>query len=108
MTIAQEYTRLAQDPVAAAAIFEKIRNEYRRTVTQVLHISGLRQLMEETPALALSLQRRNPYLDPLNNIQVRLLAHYRDRQAGRQEHERWLQPLLRSINAIASGMRNTG
>ena len=108
MNIAHEYTRLARDRAAAEAIFGKIRDEYRRTVTQVMHVSGLRQLLEETPSLALSLQRRNPYLDPLNNIQVRLLSRYRDRQAGRQEHERWLQPLLRSINAIASGMRNTG
>jgi len=108
MNIAHEYTRLARDQDMAAAIYEKIRSEYSRTFTQVMHVSGIHQLMEETPSLALSLQRRNPYLDPLNNIQVTLLSRYRDEQLPNGERERWLQPLLRSINAIASGMRNTG
>jgi phosphoenolpyruvate carboxylase len=44
----------------------------------------------------------------LNNIQVTLLSRYRDTGRGEEERERWLHPLLRSINAIASGMRNTG
>ncbi len=108
MHIAREYTRLASDPATAAAIFAKISEEYSRTVTQVLHVSGLHQLIEESPSLALSLQRRNPYLDPLNIIQVTLLSRYRDRQLSDATREGWLQPLLRSINAIASGMRNTG
>ena len=57
--------------------------------------------------LALSLSRRNPYLDPLNEIQVHLLG--RLREPGQDETGGpWLRPLLRSINAIAAGMRNTG
>lgn len=56
----------------------------------------------------MSLYRRNPYLDPLNNIQITLLARYRDTGLTDEQRERWLHPLLRSINAIASGMRNTG
>ena len=108
MNIASEYTRLASDPQAAAAIYEKIRTEYQRTVMQVLHVSGLHQLLEENPSLGLSLFRRNPYLDPLNNIQITLLARYRNTDLTSDQRERWLHPLLRSINAIASGMRNTG
>ncbi|MEN8106798.1 MAG: phosphoenolpyruvate carboxylase [Pseudomonadota bacterium] len=108
MTIAHEYTQLASDPVIAESIFNKIRDEYRRTVTQVLNVIGQQQLMEENPALGLSLYRRNPYLDPLNNIQITLLARYRNDSLGDEIRERWLHPLLRSINAIASGMRNTG
>ena len=108
MTIAREYTRLAGDKVAAARIYTKIRDEYRRTVTQVLHVSDVHHLLEDNPTLGLSLYRRNPYLDPLNNIQVTLLARYRDPALTEQERDDWLHPLLRSINAIASGMRNTG
>ncbi|MCK5383088.1 MAG: phosphoenolpyruvate carboxylase, partial [Gammaproteobacteria bacterium] len=48
------------------------------------------------------------YLDPLNNIQVTLLSRYRNADLTEEQRERWLKPLLRSINAIASGMRNTG
>jgi phosphoenolpyruvate carboxylase len=65
-------------------------------------------LLEDNPSLGLSLYRRNPYLDPLNNIQIKLLTRYRDNSLSEQQREHWLQPLLRSINAIASGMRNTG
>ena len=108
MNIAHMYTRLAKDPAMAERIFSKIRDEYRLTVTQVLGISGTHQLLEENPVLGLSLYRRNPYLDPLNNIQVTLLERYRDGTLSDDERERWLHPLLRSINAIASGMRNTG
>ncbi len=108
MNIAHEYTRLAGDPELAEDIFAKIRDEYRRTVTQVLHVSGTHALLEENPSLGLSLFRRNPYLDPLNNIQITLLSRYRDGSLPETRRERWLHPLLRSINAIASGMRNTG
>jgi phosphoenolpyruvate carboxylase len=108
MNIAREYTRLATDQEAAAAIYSKIRGEYQRTVMQVLHVSGLHQLLEESPSLGLSLYRRNPYLDPLNNIQIILLERYRNTDLTDDQRERWLHPLLRSINAIASGMRNTG
>ena len=55
-----------------------------------------------------SLDRRNPYLDPLNHIQIMLLKRYRNQALDEEERNRWLEPLLRSINAIAAGMRNTG
>ncbi|MEZ5543032.1 MAG: phosphoenolpyruvate carboxylase [Pseudomonadota bacterium] len=108
MNIAHEYTRLAGDQDMAQRIFAKIRAEYAKTILQVLQVSGAHHLLEENPSLGLSLFRRNPYLDPLNNIQVTLLARYRDAGQDEVQRERWLKPLLRSINAIASGMRNTG
>jgi len=108
MTIAHEYTRLASDQKLAESIYGKIRAEYQRTVTQVLSVCGEQQLLEDNQSLGLSLFRRNPYLDPLNNIQVTLLARYRNTDLTDAQRERWLKPLLRSINAIASGMRNTG
>ena len=108
MNIAREYTRLASDQDMAQRIYAKISCEYRRTITQILNVSGAHHLLDENPTLGLSLYRRNPYLDPLNNIQVTLLARWRDSSLDEQQRERWLHPLLRSINAIASGMRNTG
>ena len=108
MNIAREYTRLASDPQLAERIYGKIRTEYQRTVAQVLQVCGIQQLLEENPELDLSLFRRNPYLDPLNNIQVTLLSRYRNTDLTDEQRQRWLKPLLRSINAIASGMRNTG
>jgi len=107
MHIAREYLRLAQDRPRAEIIYGLIEAEYERTRTQVLNVAGLRGLMEETPELAQSLSRRNLYLDPLNHIQVAALARYRG-ETDETKREEWLDPLLRSINAIAAGMRNTG
>ena len=108
MNIAREYTRLASDKEMAGSIYGKIRAEHQRTVAQVLQVCDIQQLLEEHPTLDLSLFRRNPYLDPLNNIQVTLLSRYRNTDLTEEQRERWLKPLLRSINAIAGGMRNTG
>jgi len=104
----KEYSMLAQDREKAMSIYNTIAAESTRTVDQVLAISGNESLMSDTPQIALSLQRRNPYLDPLNHVQMVLLKRYRDPNATDQERDEWLHPLLRSINAIAAGMRNTG
>ena len=74
----------------------------------VIKVAGIDCVLEENPVLALSLSRRDPYLDPLNHIQVKLLKRVRDKNSGEEEQGRWMEPLLSSINAIASGMRNTG
>lgn len=108
MTIAHDYAELCDDRDLAHRFYQLIYAEYQRTVAQVLKVSGATQLIEENPPLALSLSRRNPYLDPLNAIQVTLLKRYRDETLSEAERTSWLDPLLRSINAIAAGMRNTG
>jgi phosphoenolpyruvate carboxylase len=110
--IAREYARLCEDADTESRIYDRFRAEYERTCQEILAVAQVPTLLEENPTLAKSLERRNPYLDPLNHIQVALLPRYR--QAAREhgadsaEAEVWLRPLLRSINALAAGMRNTG
>jgi phosphoenolpyruvate carboxylase len=109
MSIADEYSRLAHDTSMASQIHKDIAAEFTLTVETILNVTGNTHLMDETPALALSLNRRNPYLDPLNHIQIMLLKRHREHDAhGHTTEDPWLEPLLRSINAIAGGMRNTG
>ncbi len=108
MDIAREYTELAVDQDRAASIYEVIHGEFHRTLTNVLNVANQKVLIEENLPLHLSLTRRDPYLDPLNHIQLTLLKRYRDNTLAEAERDRWLDPLLRSINAIAGGMRNTG
>ena len=108
MNIAKEYSTLCVDPETGEQVYKIISEEYKRTVTQILNIANATELLEETPDLSLSLTRRNPYLDPLCHIQVKLISHYRGLDENNPDRERWLKPLLRSINAIATGMRNTG
>lgn len=108
MTIAKEYSQLCLDPEVGERIHGVIDEGYQRTVAGVLSVTNSQALMDENPPLALSMARRNPYLDPLNYIQVLLLRRYRDESMPVAERDAWLDPLLRSINAIATGMRNTG
>lgn len=108
MGIAREYAELLTDSKIADHIYGRISEEHQQTVKHILEVAQLEGLLEETPTLALSLSRRNPYLDPLNHIQITLLKRYRDEALAEDEREQWLEPLLRSINAIAAGMRNTG
>ncbi|MFZ1830431.1 MAG: phosphoenolpyruvate carboxylase, partial [Candidatus Competibacteraceae bacterium] len=112
LSIAREYARLCNDAAIETSIYEKFRSEYEKTCQEILTVAQLPTLLEENPTLAKSLERRNPYLDPLNHIQIALLPRYRqalrEHGADSPEAETWLRPLLRSINALAAGMRNTG
>ena len=108
MHIAESYVSLCQNQESAQPIFDTINAEYQRTVNKVLQIAQIDELMGDTPRLALSLKRRNPYLDPLNQIQVTLLKRFRDEAQDEETRNQWLNPLIRTINAIAAGMRNTG
>ena len=110
--IAREYARLCEDTAIGTDIYNRFRTEYQRTCQEILEVAQVTTLLDENPTLATSLERRAPYLDPLNHIQVTLLPRYRralqDRGADAPETETWLRPLLRSINALAAGLRNTG
>ncbi len=106
MEIAAEYAELAETDVAKS-VYRIIADEFSTTLAGVLEVAGLKSTLEENPALALSLSRRKPYLDPLNHIQVRLIRRTRS-EVDEKEQEKWFMSMMRSINAIASGMRNTG
>ncbi len=108
MDIAAEYAKLCVDPATAAEVYPRINSEYQRTQDSIFKITENDSLLEDNQPLALSLSRREAYLDPLNRIQVVLIKRYRDESTPEKQREAWLDPLLRSINAIAAGMRNTG
>jgi phosphoenolpyruvate carboxylase len=108
MDIAREYADLCTDQEMADYVFKLIDEEYRRTSQWVKRIVEIDELLDDTPLLKTSLTRRDPYLDPLNHIQLELLERYRDAGTRETERDASLDPLLRSINAIAGGMRNTG
>ena len=109
MGIAHEYAQLCLESGTADDIYGTIRSEHDETVAQVLAVAGIEEILDENPRLKLSLARRDPYLDPINHIQICLLRRYRQAEGGGEaERALWLNPLLRSINALAAGMRNTG
>jgi len=108
MDIAHAYSKLYGNQKQAVSIFQTIKSEYRRTIQMITHIARIDGLMAETPEILMSLTRRNPYLDPLNYIQIEVVRHLKKEGLDETERNRWLNPMLRTINAIAAGMRNTG
>jgi phosphoenolpyruvate carboxylase len=91
----------------------ELRARLARAGNAVLEITGHTRLLEENPVLRRSIDVRNPYVDPINLIQVELLR--RLRQAGRTaatsddpEVVALRRALLVTINGVAAGMRNTG
>jgi phosphoenolpyruvate carboxylase len=107
MRIARSYAALVADREIADAIFGQIAAEYERTVRSVLRITEQEQLLDNTPTLQRSIERRNPYIDPLSTIQVELLCRLRALPEESKTDE-LREAVLLSINGIAAGLKNTG
>lgn len=103
MEIAGEYAKLCDDPRIRDRVFAQIRGEYERTCSIMRRIMQSDGLLPDNPRLAVALARRDPYIDPMNHIQVALLPRARGEDGGV-----WTDALLRTINAVANGLRNTG
>jgi phosphoenolpyruvate carboxylase len=109
MGIAALYSDLVTDQVLAAAVFSRIEAEYDRTRDSVLKVSGHRELMDGDPVIQRSVQLRNPYVDPLNYLQVEMLRRLRRLSDPEgTEAERYREVIVLTINGIAAGLRNTG
>jgi phosphoenolpyruvate carboxylase len=89
----------------AAALFDTVEEEFARTVRLVLRIRGATGLLESEPTLRRSIRLRNPYVDPMNVVQVDLLRRWR--AEGRPDGP-LLNALLSTVNGIARGLQNTG
>jgi phosphoenolpyruvate carboxylase len=94
-------------PTVRAEIFEEILDEFERTRRMVLRIVGHHDLLENEQWLQRSIKLRNPYVDPLNYIQVALLRRFRN-QTPTDDAARLQQAILLSVNGVAAGLQNTG
>ena len=103
LSVARAYCGLAKDRAAADRLFAKMAAEFSLTETMVKNVTQAPGILADNPTLAFSLERRAPYIDAVNALQVHLL-----RRARTDDAEEWRQPLLLSINAIAAGVRNIG
>jgi phosphoenolpyruvate carboxylase len=109
MDIASLYVDLVPDRDLAREMFGLIRSEYDLTRAAVLSISGHANLLAEEPITQHAVQLRNPYVDPLNYIQVEMLRRIRtlpDQDGAEAEAIREVIGI--TINGIAAGLRNTG
>ncbi|HTI50368.1 MAG TPA: phosphoenolpyruvate carboxylase [Planctomycetaceae bacterium] len=110
MYIAQNYSELVEDADERQRCWGLIAREFDRTRQALLDLVGGNELLAETPWFQGSIQVRNPYIDPLNLIQIELLRRRRSLPAEASEEEgRRLRDLLRlTVQGIAAGMRTTG
>jgi phosphoenolpyruvate carboxylase len=109
MGIAALYSELVPSRALATAVFTRIGNEFVRTRESILRATGHAELMDGDPVIQRSVHLRNPYVDPLNYLQVEMLRRLRsladqdgDEAAGYREI------VVVTINGIAAGLRNTG
>ena len=104
MEIAGRYVDTLVDP-SLHHIFEDIKAERNRSVQELLKITGQDNLLDHQPVLKRTLAVREYYVDPLNYLQVSLLARRRSTEENDSSVER---ALLLSINGVAAGLKNTG
>lgn len=100
--IAEAYVSLVPAVAEPGRFWGALSAEHDRTVTAVLAIVEAEELLDRHPVVQRSIRLRNPYVDPMNAIQVELLRAWR---GGEEAAKR---PLLRSIAGIAAALRNTG
>ena len=104
MAIAARYAGLVADAGLRDAVFGRIRDGWHLTRDGLLAATGQARLLEKHPALDASIRLRLPYIEPLNLLQIELLKRYRAGEADARIGE----GILLSINAIATGLRNSG
>lgn len=90
-------------PQRLRSLGDRLRRRYEQTVDQVKRSLGRDALLEANPVLRRSIRVRNPYVDPLNVLQVEFLWRLRQK-----EDDEIRRALHLTINGVAQGMRNTG
>ncbi len=109
MGIAALYAELVPDRAVAGVIFSRLQAEFDRTCQAVLSITGHAELMDADQIIQRSVHLRNPYVDPLNYLQVEMLARLRAlSDPDGPEAESVREVITLTINGIAAGLRNTG
>lgn len=104
ITVAGRYVD-ALVPPELHHVWETIVDEFDRTLTHILAITGDAQLLDRYPILQRTLAVRDTYLDPISYLQAALLK--RSRQTGQTSAD-LQRALLLTVNGLAAGLRNTG
>jgi len=109
MKIAELYSSLVDDEKIRRRIFNLLEAEFARTEAAILAVTGQKQMLGNEPVLLRSVQLRNPYIDPLNYIQVEMMRRLRTAKNIDAEEKAALQGVIElTINGISGGLKNTG
>jgi phosphoenolpyruvate carboxylase len=103
LDIAAAYEELAEAKHRHFGV--KVREEFVLVREQVLAIKQTQSLLDRDQTMQRSIELRNPYVDPINLLQVDLLRRWRDTQRSDRE---LFEALLACIAGIAEGLQSTG
>jgi phosphoenolpyruvate carboxylase len=70
-----------------------------------LRLRRIDNLLQNEPRLAVSIDLRNPYIDPMSLLQVDLLKRWRE---GAGSDDALLSALVACVNGVSQGLQNTG
>jgi phosphoenolpyruvate carboxylase len=101
--IAAEYDRQLV-PAPLQPLGQELRDRLARAVAALLQVTGHRHLLEGNPVLRRSIDVRNPYVDPINLVQIEVIRRLRQGDHDPRLHDAFVI----TVNGIAAGMRNTG
>jgi phosphoenolpyruvate carboxylase len=108
MGIARLYASLVDDTRVRAKILAVLEAEFALTEAAILAVTGQRKLLAKEPVLRKSVELRNPYIDPLNYLQVEMLRRLRAGGLDKHEEEATRRVVELTINGISGGLKNTG
>ncbi|CAN5638637.1 phosphoenolpyruvate carboxylase [soil metagenome] len=108
MGIARIHGELVEDAEVRREIGQMIEAEFQRSRDAVLTLTGQAELLDQVPWLKRSIQVRNPYVDPLNLLQVSLFRRLRAASEGSNAESESRELIRLTIQGIAGGLRTTG
>jgi phosphoenolpyruvate carboxylase len=103
LRIAAHYDRLASEPLRRFG--PRIAAEHELACREVLVLKQAAELLDSDRTQQRAIQLRNPYVDPMNLMQVDLLRRWR--ATGREDVDLF-EALLASVSGIAQGLQTTG
>jgi phosphoenolpyruvate carboxylase len=106
--IARVYAGLVSDSPLRERIFGILETEFLRTEEAILTVTGQSGILSNEPVLLESVTLRNPYIDPLNYLQVEMLRRLRSGDLSKDEEEATRSVVELTINGISQGLKNTG
>ena len=106
--IARRYVQLWDDVPARERIWSELEREFELACRELIDVRGGTRLLDPEPVLQTSIDRRNPFVDPLSFIQIELLRRRRAAAAAATtEAPATTPPATPNCNASAS-WRSTG
>ena len=103
LAMASKYVSALVDP-SLHHFLDDIKAEFELTVSEILLLTGKKDILADQEILAQTLQVRDAYLAPLHLLQISLLKKVREGSSDPLN----TRALLLTINGVAAGLRNTG